>query len=92
MVARLALVAALGLAAVGACALSETCPCGQTFEEDPFDPGASFYVGPDHQESDHCFCRCGDGPAERLPPSRTCEAYETACQRPDGAVTRFACE
>lgn len=75
-----------------ACVMSQTCPCGETFDRDPLDPEADFFVGTDHEVSDHCFCRCGDGPEVRMPPSETCAGYEGPCERPDGAIDRLTCD
>lgn len=75
-----------------ACLLSSTCPCGEDFERDPFDPTAEFYVGADHNVGDHCLCRCGpDGDEERMPPSNSCDGYEAECQREDGAADVYEC-
>lgn len=84
---------ALAVASVTSCALSGGgCPCGQIYEQDPFDPASDFFVGADHVESDHCFCRCGDGPEERMPPSATCDGYEGACRTRAGELAQLTCE
>lgn len=77
---------------LAACATSRGCSCGQEYDRDPFDPQAAFYVSADHDESDHCYCRCGDDPAQRFPPSLTCEGYEGACEDSDGTVRQLACD
>jgi hypothetical protein len=74
-----------------ACAASQTCPCGEQFDRDPFDDSADFFIGADHALSDHCFCQCGDDPEQRMPPSRTCSAYEGPCERLDRTVAQLAC-
>jgi hypothetical protein len=85
------MIAALG--AVSACLMAGTpCPCGQSFDRDPFGSGEGFYVGPEHDASAHCYCRCGDGPRERLAPSETCEAYEGSCISRSGQTERYVCE
>ena len=70
------------------------CACGQSYDRDPFgsDSDDQFYVGPDHDESVHCICRCGDGPQERLAPSETCEAYEGPCRNNNGELANYTCE
>lgn len=76
-----------------ACMLSATCPCGEDFERDPFDPTAEFYVGAEHSVSAHCLCQCGGvGDEERMPPSNSCESYETECLLPDGGKSVYQCE
>jgi hypothetical protein len=80
-------------AVLAACSLAGPgCPCGQSYDSDPNDPGAMFRVGADHDESAHCFCRCGTDTIERLPPSATCEAYEDTCQTRAGTIARYTCE
>ncbi|MDQ3370006.1 MAG: hypothetical protein M3680_31695 [Myxococcota bacterium] len=88
--ARAALTALL-LAIPIACVMSNTCPCGEEFDRDPLDPEADFFVGTNHEVTDHCFCRCGDGPEERLPPSQTCSGYEGPCEGSDGAIELLTC-
>jgi len=74
-----------------ACVMSQTCPCGEQFNRDPLDPDADFFLGANHELGDHCFCRCGDGPEQRMPPSLTCEGYEGPCERSDGVVEQLEC-
>jgi len=76
---------------VSCLAAGSGCPCGESFDRDPFG-GDSLDIGADHEESVHCFCRCGTGPRERLPPSATCEEYEGPCQTDHGEVTAYVCE
>ena len=77
---------------VAACVLSTSCPCGESFERDPFDPESQFYVGSEHSVSDHCLCRCGpEGDEERMPPSNSCEGYEVECRSGDGAIAVYQC-
>jgi hypothetical protein len=86
------MLAALGALAVSCMMSGAPCPCGQTFEQDPFGSDDPFYVGPEHDEEAHCFCRCGDGPRERLAPSDTCEGYESPCETRNGEIARYSCE
>jgi hypothetical protein len=76
----------------GSCLSTGSCPCGQTFDHDPFGSDEGFYVGAEHDESVHCFCRCGDGPPDRLPPSATCEAYEGPCEDRNGEPAEYTCD
>lgn len=76
----------------GSCLGAGPCPCGQTFDHDPFGSDDAYYVGADHAESVHCFCQCGDGPLDRLPPSQTCEAYEGTCHDRNGKPAEYTCE
>jgi len=90
--AALAVLAAFA-ALASSCTMSGAgCACGQTFERDPFGSDGPFYVGPQHDEALHCFCRCGDGPRERLPPSETCAAYEGPCEARNQEIVRYVCE
>lgn len=89
--AALVMLATAGALTVSCMMGGTPCPCGQTFDQDPFGSGGLF-IGPEHDESVHCFCRCGDGPRERLAPSETCEAYEGSCETRDGALARYVCE
>ncbi len=83
----------LGLSiGAAACAASQGCSCGQAYDRDPSDPETAFFVSADHDESAHCYCRCGNGPEERFPPSLTCEGYEGACERSDGSIAQLACD
>ena len=92
MIARLAIALVVLTAVVASCVMATRCPCGQSYDRDPFGAGSGFYVGPEHDEGVHCFCRCGDGPRQRLAPSETCEAYEGPCETEGGAIARLACE
>ncbi len=77
---------------VAACMISEArCPCGEEFDQDPFGAG-SLDIGADHDESVHCFCRCGDGPRERLAPAYRCEDYEGPCRNGAGQAGEYVCE
>jgi hypothetical protein len=79
--------------ALASCLMSAArCPCGQSYDGDPFNPNANTKIGADHEESVHCFCRCADDPKERLPPSDACDAYEGPCQTSAGAIARYVCE
>lgn len=70
------------------------CACGQSYDRDPFasESDDQFYVGPDHDESVHCICRCGEGPKQLLPPSETCDAYEGACRDSNGELANYICD
>lgn len=69
------------------------CACGQSFDRDPFGSDSEpFYVGPDHDESVHCICRCGAGPTHLLAPSETCDAYEGPCRDSNGEIANYTCE
>jgi hypothetical protein len=89
-----ATIVVLGLAvAYAACvAAGPGCSCGQSYESDPFGSVDGFFIAADHDESAHCFCRCGSDRVERMPPSATCEAYEGACTTQAGEILRYACE
>lgn len=77
---------------VAACLVAGTgCPCGESFERDPFG-SADLAIGPDHDESVHCFCRCGGDPRERFAPSETCDAYEGPCRMRNGEIAQYTCE
>lgn len=89
--ARAVKVFLLVAAFVAACAASRTCPCGQSFDRDPLDPESDFSVGADHDASAHCYCRCGDGPEERFPPSQTCSGFEGSCELPNGTPAQRTC-
>jgi hypothetical protein len=67
------------------------CPCGQSYDRDP-SGSEDFFIEIDHDESAHCFCRCGDGPRERLAPASTCDIYEGPCRATDGTLAMSACE
>lgn len=84
--------AALGAVLLACLATESRCPCGEAFDRDPFGADDGFYVGPEHDASAHCYCRCGDDPAVRLAPSRTCEAYEGPCRTRAGELARDVCE
>jgi len=88
------LVLLLLAALIASCELSQECPCGQSYEHDVWDPyGEPLGIGREHPESLHCFCRCGeDGELERLPPSRTCDAYDGLCTNAFGETDRYRCE
>jgi hypothetical protein len=88
----LLLCACLLLLWIAACVASRGCGCGQEFDRDPLDPESEFFVSADHAPSDHCYCRCGDGPKEQFPPSRTCDGYEEACERDDGSIAQLTCD
>ncbi|HJL19981.1 MAG TPA: hypothetical protein RMH99_30230 [Sandaracinaceae bacterium LLY-WYZ-13_1] len=90
---RALLVAAFGLVTLGCSWMSEPCPCGRSFERDPWDEGATLSVGPNHAIGVHCLCRCGgEGEAIREDPSATCERFETACTLPSGERSTYVCE
>ena len=79
------------VAAFAACAASQRCPCGETFDRDPFDPDSGFSIDGDHDASAHCYCRCGDVPEERFPPSQTCSGFEGSCELPNGSLAQRTC-
>ena len=76
------------------CQAGPACACDQSYDRDPFgsDSDDQFYVSPDHVESVHCICRCGDGQKQLLPPSDTCDAYEGACRDSNGEIANYTCE
>lgn len=85
----LALVAAVWGAS---CLMSDArCPCGQEYDQDPFGAGR-LDIGADHDESVHCFCRCGDGPTERLDPAADCDDYEGTCRDRAGQPADYVCD
>jgi hypothetical protein len=92
MVRVVVMLAVLGALAVSCMMAVAPCPCGQSFDRDPFGSDDGFFIGAEHDESVHCFCRCGDGPRERLAPSMTCEAYEGPCEARNGEIARYVCE
>jgi hypothetical protein len=92
MLAIMVIATIAGAFLVSCLAAGSGCACGQSYERDPFDPGVGLNIGSDHDESVHCFCRCGDGPRERLAPSETCEGYEGPCQTRDGQLALYVCD
>jgi hypothetical protein len=87
------LLVAMIAAVIAACSLAGPgCPCGQSYDRDPNGSGEAFYVSADHDESAHCFCRCGSDSVERMPPSASCDGYEDACQTRAGTIARYTCE
>lgn len=79
----------LAMSIVAACAASNRCSCGQSYDRDPF--GNPIAVGADHDVSAHCYCRCGDGAEERMDPAESCASYEGPCER-DGVIAQLSCE
>lgn len=86
----LLLTTSLALMAVGCTWLSEPCPCGRTFERDPWtdEPAA---LGADHAIGVHCICQCGDDPPALEDPSVRCERYERGCTTEEGQRASYTC-
>jgi len=70
--------------------MSEPCPCGRSFERDPWTEESS-PVGPNHAVSVHCICRCGDDAPVLEDPSVQCELYEGSCVDTDGRSNAYTC-
>ncbi|HPH66963.1 MAG TPA: hypothetical protein PLF40_14515 [Kofleriaceae bacterium] len=82
----------IGLGAIVACSMSQSCPCGQAYTRDPLNPNATLNISASHDTEEHCWCRCGNGPALRMPPSLTCEGYEGPCEAADKSIAQLTCQ
>ncbi len=79
------------LAALAGCGwMSEPCPCGRSFERDPWSE-EPFALGANHAVGVHCICRCGDGEPVLEDPSASCELYERPCVDAEGVRTTYVC-
>jgi hypothetical protein len=81
----------LGVGVAAACVAGTTCPCGEAFDRDPLNPDEVLAIGTSHDASIHCYCRCGDDPEERFPPSLACAGFEGPCEASSGRWTERTC-
>lgn len=71
--------------------MTEPCPCGRSFERDPWTEAPSVF-GSDHAIGVHCICRCGDDEPVLEDPSVQCELYEGTCRDSSGERAEYVCD
>ena len=87
---RALLIATLALATAGCTWLAEPCPCGRSFERDPWTDEPAL-LGTDHSIGVHCVCQCGEDERVLEDPSAQCERYERACTTAAGESALYTC-
>lgn len=84
-------IAMLLIALASGCLTDGRCPCGQTFETNPFDPYGG-PIGVNHPRGIHCICRCAGGEPVLEDPALDCSIYEGPCRGPEGEPAEYRCD